>query len=288
MGVSTNVDIANIALQRLGQPTISTLTESSRDATICNQLFAQNRDYCLMLADWDCLINRRKMSRSGQATISGISRADPGVITLAATHTFVTNELIYVESCAGMTQINETGYRVAAYTSLTITLGDLDGSTTDTSSYTAWTSGGYVYRNPTPNWAYVYDLPTDSLKVMGVFDEEGAMVDAMDKNYQWVKERTFIFTNLENAGVKFLKQETDPSLYNSDLVEVIASRLAWYISMRIHADKELRMEIYNEMNHAIQRAKMTNATGSRDGGEEELLWVNANAVTLEEDDRPRR
>jgi hypothetical protein len=268
MSVSAAVDIANIALQRLGQPTISTLTESSRDATICNQLYDQNRDYCLMLADWDCLVNRQTLERSGKVAISAATAADPVEIT-CATHTFIANELIHVESITGMTQLNDLSYRVYSYTSTTIVLYGLDGTSIDGSSYTAWTSGGYVYRDPSANWAFVYDLPTDCLKVLHVLDEEGGT----DTSYTWRKERTHLYTNIEAAGVRYVKKETDPSLYESDLVEVIAARLAWYISMRIHSDKTLRNGIYQEMQAAMARARMTNAAGSVDEGEPEASWT---------------
>src|SRR4030042_3821298 len=137
MSVSTAVDIANIALQRLGQPTITTLTESSRDAPICNQLYDQNRDYCLMLADWDCLLKRQTLARAGKVAISGAAAADPVEVT-CATHTFIANELIHVESVAGMIQLNDLSYRVYSYTSTTITLYGLDGESIDGSGYTAW------------------------------------------------------------------------------------------------------------------------------------------------------
>jgi hypothetical protein len=270
MGVSYAVDIANIALQRLGQPTISTLTEASRDANICNELYNQNRDYCFMLYDWDCLTQRQVLARAGKVAISAATQADPVEIT-CETHTFVSNELIYVESVAGMTELNNNTYRVYAYTSVTISLYDLDGSSTDGSGYTAWTSGGYVYKDPSANWGYVYDLPSDCLKVLSVLDSYGGE----DESYEWKKERSFLYTDVENAGVKYLKQETDCAKYESDLVEVIASRLAWYISMRINSDTSVRNFMYQEMNAAIGRAAVTNAQGKSNPEPSEELWIHA-------------
>lgn len=270
MSVSASVDIANIALQRLGQPTISTLTESSRDASICNQLYDQNRDYCLMLADWDCLVQRAVLTRAGKIAITGITKADPVVVSCTG-HVFINNELVYVESVSGMTQINQSSFRVYSYTSGAITLYDLDGTTANGSAWSAWTSGGYVYREPGANWAFAYDLPSDCLKVLEVMDAWGGTSD----EYAWQKERTHLYTNIENAGIKYVKKETDPSKYESDLVEVLAARLAWYISMRIHSDKNLRMEVYQEMNAALARAKMTNSQGREDEGTPEAQWVSS-------------
>jgi hypothetical protein len=222
-----------------------------------------------MLADWDCLIKRQALARATKTTIAGASAANPVVVTTTPTHTFIANELIHVESVGGMIQLNDLSFRVYAFTSTTISLYNLDGTSLDGSAYTAWTSGGYVYRDASADWSYIYDLPTDCLKVLAVLDEEGGT----DTSYTWRKERTHLYTNIESAGVKYVKKETDPSLYESDLVEVIAARLAWYVSMRIHADKALRGEVYRELQAATARARMTNAAGSTDEGEPEASWA---------------
>lgn len=267
--ITANVDIANLALSRLGQGLIATLTESSRDANICNQLYGQNRDYCLMLADWDCVLQRAVLERSGKMAISGVTQADPAHVT-ATGHIFIANELVHVESVSGMTQLNDNTYRVFAIGTNSLTLYDTDGTSLDASGYTAWTSGGYVYRD-SGNWAFAYDLPTDCIRVVAVMNAIGEL----QPKYSWIKERNFVYTNVENAGVKYIKQNTDPTLYESDLVEVMSSRLAWLVSMRIHSDKVLRKSIYDEMNQAIQRARMTNSQGEGDDGAPEDLWVEA-------------
>lgn len=267
--VSANVDIANLALSRLGEPIIATLTETSRDAIICNQLFAQNRDYCLMLADWDCLMQRATLTRSGKIAITDITAANPPHVQ-ATGHIYIANELVTVESVSGMTQLNDNLYRVFAVGTNSLTLYNTNGTSLDASGYTAWTSGGYVYRGA-GNWAFVYDLPTDCVRVVAVMNELGEL----QPEYSWVKERNFIYTNIENAGVKYVKQMTDPTILDPDLVEVMSARLSWLVSMRIHADKTLRQSVYNEMNQAIQRARMTNSQGQGDDGAPERLWTEA-------------
>lgn len=222
-----------------------------------------------MLADWDCVLQRAVLTRSGKTAISGISQADPAHVT-ATGHLFIANELVFIESVAGMTQINENTYRVFAIGTNSLTLYDTDGTTTNASGFTAWTSGGYVYRD-SANWSFVYDLPSDCIRVVAVMDSIGDL----QPKYSWIKERNFIYTNIENAGVKYVKQVTDPTLFEADLVEVISARLAWMISMRIHSDKALRTTAYSEMNQTIQRARMTNSQGEGDDGAPEDLWVDA-------------
>lgn len=268
MAVATAVDVANIALSRLGQGTISTLTESSRDASICNALYESNRDYCLMVADWDCLVHMLALDRAGKSAISGATQASPVSVT-CATHTFVANELVTIEDVVGMTDINDGVFRVgSASTSVTIHLYDTDGTAVDGTGYTSYSSGGYVYRYQTANWSYVYDLPDGCLKVLKVLDEEGGE----DDGYLWHKERTHLYCDVENAMVRYVKKETDPSKYEPDLLEVMVARLAWYISMRIHADEALRNAMYGEMQAALARARLTNADGANSAEEPDDLW----------------
>src|SRR3990167_4216365 len=154
--ITSAVDIVNMALQRLGQPVITTLTESSRDATLANQLYTQNRDFCLGLSEWDCLMQRAVLTRSAQIAISTITKANPAVVTCTG-HVFYANELVTVESVSGMTQINDSLYRIFSATSTTITLYNTDGTSLNSSSYSTYSSGGYVYRGA-GKFAYAYDL----------------------------------------------------------------------------------------------------------------------------------
>jgi len=266
--VSAEVDIANLALQFLGEPVITTMTEVSRDAEICNQLYAQNRDYCLMLTPWACVTHRAVLERAGKVAISGATAADPVVVTCTG-HVFVANELVTIESVTGMTQLNDNRYRIYSYTSTSLTLYDTDGTSTAGTAFTAWVSGGYVYRDSGQDWSYVYDLPSTALFVQGVLDSEGGE----DDEYIWRKERQLLYCNVVNAGVKYLKKETDPSLYESDIVELMATRLAWLVSMRIHSDKRLRDDVYREHNNALARARLSNASGKHDGDPPETSWT---------------
>lgn len=266
--VSAEVDIANQALQMLGEPVIATMTESSRDAEVCNQLYDQNRDWCLMVAPWDCITHRATLTRAGKVAIAGATAADPVVVTCTG-HVFVANELVTIESVAGMTDLNDNIYRIYSYTSVAITLYDTDGTTANGTSFSAWTSGGYVYRYPGQNWSYIYDVPSTALRVLGVLDAEWGESD----EYIWQKERTLLWCNVEYASVKYLKKETDPSLYESDLVELMASRLAWMVSMRIHSDRALRDSVERAYNNALARAKLVNAPGMTSGDAPERLWT---------------
>lgn len=73
------------------------------------------------------------------ASISGITQANPCVITTSAAHGITIGSKVALASIGGMTQLNGVTAYVSATTSTTITLGAINST-----SYTAYTSGGTV------------------------------------------------------------------------------------------------------------------------------------------------
>lgn len=74
-------------------------------------------------------------------TITAITAASPGVVTSAA-HGLTNGQVIYLTAIVGMTQLNNTFFKVAAATANTFQLQTLGGNDVVTSSYTAYVSGG--------------------------------------------------------------------------------------------------------------------------------------------------
>lgn len=270
MAVTAAVDIANIALSRLGEATITTLTAAGRNAEIVNELYGDDRNYCLMLFDWSCLTHRQTLARSGKFTITAATAANPVVLTTSATHTLLANELLTVESVSGMTDLNGGVFRIFSLTSTTITLYDTTGATLNGTSYTAYTSGGFTYRWPGADWEWVYDLPSDCLRVLNLLDEEFGF----DPTYTWRKERDFIFTDIENAGVQYTRADTDVTVYEEELIELIATRLAWHCSRRINGLAPYEQMMHQDYSEALARAKVANARGQQDEGEPPILWTS--------------
>lgn len=79
--------------------------------------------------------------------ISGITQANPGVITTTQAHGLAVNDLVTILDVQGMTQINNT-YRVnSTPASNTLTVKAVStGTPVDTSGFSAYTSGGEVRR----------------------------------------------------------------------------------------------------------------------------------------------
>ena len=74
-------------------------------------------------------------------TITGVTQANPGVVTSVA-HTLTTGREVDISEIVGMTQLNGRRFRVGTTTANTFQILNLDGTNFDTTSLTAYSSGG--------------------------------------------------------------------------------------------------------------------------------------------------
>ena len=69
-------------------------------------------------------------------TITGITQANPGVVTTSGSHGYLTGDDVFLSGAVGMTQVNGRRFRVTVLSATTYSIG------VSTSAYTAWASGG--------------------------------------------------------------------------------------------------------------------------------------------------
>lgn len=99
-------------------------------------------------------------------TITGVTNANPGVITCAA-HGFINGQRILLQTAsAGIVELNHKEILVANATTDTFEINDLAGNPIDTSAMSAYTSGGTL----------VVNVPTRIRVENNVFSNDGATV----------------------------------------------------------------------------------------------------------------
>lgn len=77
--------------------------------------------------------------------ITGITQANPGVVTIAG-HGYSNGDDLYLTGIVGMEELNGRGVRVANQTANTFELQDYQGNNINTSGYAAYASGGTAAR----------------------------------------------------------------------------------------------------------------------------------------------
>jgi hypothetical protein len=103
-----------------------------------------NSDHVLAIGSPKLFGRTSTIGSTTPSSLSGISQANPGVFTTTGAHGLTVGQLVTITNVVGMTQVNGNIY-VVNTTPLTTTFTVIfQGSVLNTSSYTAYTSGGTV------------------------------------------------------------------------------------------------------------------------------------------------
>lgn len=82
-------------------------------------------------------------------TITNITQANPAVVTTSGAHNYVSGDKVYIESVTGMTEVNDMTFTIANAKGTTFELLGIDSS-----SYTAYSSGGTSKRVESTEYGY--------------------------------------------------------------------------------------------------------------------------------------
>jgi len=140
--------------RRPGTQFISSVKDSAVKTRLIPFQIKAGDTYILEFGDQNMRVirNDEQVLDATDKTITGVTQANPGVIT-SASHGFSNGDEIYIDAIAGMTELNGRNYLVANVTTNTFTVQDLFGNNIDTTAFTAYTSGGTateIYNIATP------------------------------------------------------------------------------------------------------------------------------------------
>ena len=149
--------------------------------------FSDEQAYLLEFTDGKLRFYRNNgVILEGNIVISGITQANPGVVT-TATHGYSDGDEVFLNDVLGMTEVNAKSYIVANKSGTTFELTDVDGNNVDTSAFTAY---GSVGRS---NKVYEIDSPyleVDDLFVIDVAQDANTMYISHPKYLPRVLTRT--------------------------------------------------------------------------------------------------
>jgi len=89
-----------------------------------------------------------------ELTITAISQANPGVVTVSDLGLLVNGDKIAIQGVSGMTQVNFTGSNLYTVANINAGAKTFELSATDTTAFTAYTSGGTVTYGEVTNYTY--------------------------------------------------------------------------------------------------------------------------------------
>lgn len=108
------------------------------DHVVNSYTAAGANQYTYKVTSIDATTNQESTAGTGTvgASISAITRANPGEVTTGTDHLLLTGDQVTFSSVGGMTQLNGNTYTITKVSDTKFTLG------VDSSAYTAWTAGG--------------------------------------------------------------------------------------------------------------------------------------------------
>ena len=145
---------------RSGTAFVCEVEDSSDVARITEFIFNDSQTYVLLWGDLTLrIVKNGVLQREAAKTITGITAADPAVVT-STSHGYTDGDEVYLTDVLGMTEVNQRSFLVANKTANTFELQTKDGEDLDASAFTAYSSAGSsekVYQVTTPY--LVADLP---------------------------------------------------------------------------------------------------------------------------------
>ena len=144
-------------MNRPGFQFIAEVKDSSTDVRLIPFEFSTQQTYILELGNLYMRVFKdgaQVLDSLATANITAATQANPVELT-AASHGLTNGDEVFVDSVAGMVELNGRNFRVASSTTHTFELQDLQGNNLDGTAFTAYTSGGSadkIYEIVTP-WA---------------------------------------------------------------------------------------------------------------------------------------
>jgi hypothetical protein len=252
--MATDVQIANLALRRIGQKSITSLTDSADVVAVkVNDVYGLLRDSLIREHPWRFAVKSAILGHvvDADVTITGATAADPVVIT-AASHGFSDDDVVSIRDVGGMTEINGKKFTVANKTANTFELKDEDGS-----DHTAYTSGGIVGKvsviSRAIKFANRYLLPSDYSRILDIKGEPEKEFDyAIQDGGSGSKE---LLIDDAQINIRYIAAITDASKFDATFVDVFAFRLAAELAFTISQSRTLSADMAEAYQDALAKAK---------------------------------
>ena len=150
------------AARRPGSTFVAEVADSDNKTRLIPFEFSTTQTYMLEFSNLKMRVYKDKGAvLEGDKTISGITQANPAVVT-ATSHGYDNGDEVLISGVSGMTEVNGKRFLVADKTTNTFELQDKDGVDINSTSFTAYSSGGVankVFEITTPyTTAQLFDL----------------------------------------------------------------------------------------------------------------------------------
>lgn len=254
-------EICNSALQKLGAEDITSLSDTTRRAVLCNRQYNKIRLKLLRSHPWNFAIKRAILSRIEMNSTSVNDGTD--TFTTTATSEFVSGSRVRLLKNSGTLPAplqENTDYYVIVLTGTTFQLAtsyeNAIASTqidiTDSPVFDAdfQLAGLFEYEA-------VYTLPSDYLR--GIREES--------KDVDWKIEENRLVTNESAFNLVYIKDVTDTTEFDESFDELLAAKLAVELSYSMVQSLSLKKDLKEDLSEIMKDVRSFDA---QEGQPEEL------------------
>ena len=239
---TTNLDVANAALMKLGADPITSLSENSNRAKAMTARIEWCKWALLRMHHWNFAIKRVTLSLTD---ITGAADNGSGLIRItAADHGYSTGDYVGITDVVGTTEANGK-WTVSVINSSTF---DLDSST----YANGYTSGGLTGFAAAYDYDWAFSVPSDFLRLKSV-GEAGYSSEMR-------LEDTKIVTDVQPIKLQYIANVTNYGIMDVLFRECLALYLAWDTCIRITQSEGLKTQLWEDFKLILPKTRFVDST----------------------------
>jgi hypothetical protein len=136
-----------------------------------------------------------------------------------------------------------------------------------------WTMTEPTGVEPPSEWEYAYTIPSDMLRPLSILPEEYGDEYKERDNYEI--EGDYLYTNTENAILKYIARVTDTTKYTPSAVDAIGWKLSELLAgATVKGDASLRNYCGKRYEQAMMQAMALNANSARKKAGHTPIWIS--------------
>lgn len=265
--MATDVQIASLALSRIGHAPIASFSASGDKA---QRWFQANYEFIrqslLREHGWRCAIKRAVLTSDGIFEIDTVLFVpSTWTVNTVLPHGFSNGDIVYIDGVVGLSDLNGKTYTVAAATSDTF---QLSGFTSLSDFPGLYSSGGNVYDYVAKEYAYRFPLPVDCLRLLRINATEAD---------EYRVEQGYIYTDEGSVHIEYIFDQTDESAFDAQFTDVLAARLSAEISFYLTDNSTLTEQAWKIANDKLAMARTMDSRQGTPRGIDADQWLNARA-----------
>lgn len=238
------LEVGNAALIKIGESAVSSVTggDTSKAGTVLFARLDPLKRQLLRSYVWNFAIKRKVLVPPASFAISNVTWISSQIVEVThATVTFALGSYVTLAGIVGATLAN------GAFEVQTATAGGITTRITVPAATTAALLGTYVAstgdtirQSPAFDYAYLYTLPTDCLRVITINEQV--------RSDQWrIEGRSILSNSTTSLALRYVQDVTDYTTMDIAFYECLSTWIAWGICDHITGSDSKKRDLWTDL-----------------------------------------